>query len=175
MSAIGSEYGNAIFLLAKEEGILDEAAAALIEVKRLFSENPLYCDFLETPSLPISERLGAVRASLDGNVPDCVTDFICILTERGYIRAYDDCEKEFEDRYNEEFGIAVAEVTSAKALSVAERQELRDRLQEQTCKRIKLVCSVDPTLVGGLTVKIEGRLFDGSLRARINDLIGAMS
>ncbi len=170
MSAIGNEYGNALFLLAKEEGTLDEVATALIECDKLLEENPEYADFLETPSIPLEERIGAVRAAFDGNMPACVPDFMCLLIERGYMRSFKDCCEEFELQFNREFDITVAEVVSAKELGVSERQALRDKLQEKTGKRIKLRASVDPSLVGGMIVRIEGRLYDGSIRTRINEI-----
>ncbi|MBQ2192289.1 MAG: ATP synthase F1 subunit delta [Clostridia bacterium] len=175
MSAIGNEYGNALFLLAKEEGTLDEVATALIECDKLLEENPEYADFLETPSIPLEERIGAVRAAFDGNMPSCIPDFISLLIERGYVRYFSDCAEEFELNYNREFDISVAEVVSAKPLSVAERQELRDTLQAKTGRRIKLNCTVDPELVGGLVVKIDGRLYDGSIRTRITDILEEMT
>ena len=174
MSAIGNEYGNALFMLAKEEGTLDDVAAALIGCEKLFGENPEYADFLGTPSIPLGERLGAVRAAFDGKLPDCVTDFICLLIERGYMRFFADCAEEFELQYNREFDITVADVVSAKKLSVSERQALRDKLQEKTGKRIKLRASVDPSLVGGMIVRIEGKLLDGSIRTRINEIQNAI-
>ena len=170
MSAIGNEYGNALFLLAKEDGIIDEVSSALIECSRLFEENPEYLAFLETPSIPLEERLSAIRKAFDGSAPDCVSDFLSILTERGYVRFYPDCAEEFERQFNREFEIAVADVVSARDLGVAERQQLRDKLQTLIGKRIKLRCTVDPDLIGGLVVKIDGRLFDGSLRTRISEI-----
>ena len=170
MSAIGNEYGNAMFLLAKEEGLLDEVAAALMKTNELFADNPQYADFLETPSIPIEERLAAVRAAFEGNAPDCVCDFICILIERGYIRWFGDCVESFESEYNREFDISVAEAVSAKPLSANERADLRDRLQAATGRMVNLRCSVDPSIVGGLVVKIDGKLYDGSLRTRITEI-----
>ena len=170
MSAIGNEYGNAMFLLAKEEGKLDEVAAALLAVDELFRNNPQYVDFLETPSIPLEERLGAVRAAFDGRCPECVSDFICLLIERGYGRFFSDCAESFELEYNREFDIAVAEVISAKPLSTAERQALRDKLQRSTGKIVNLRCRQDPSIVGGLVVKIDGRLYDGSIRSRITEI-----
>lgn len=175
MSAIGNEYGNAIFLLAEEEGTLDEVMAGLELCRGVFSENPEYVDFLETPSIPLAERLAAVRTAFEGRIPERVTDFVSILTERGYTRFFPDCVETFENEYNRRFDIAVADAVSAKPLSVAERQELRDTLQAKTGQRIKLNCTVDPELVGGLVVKIDGRLYDGSIRTRITDILEEMT
>ncbi|MBR0156666.1 MAG: ATP synthase F1 subunit delta [Clostridia bacterium] len=175
MSAIGNEYGNAIFLLAEEEGKLDEVMAGLDVCREIFGGNPQYVDFLETPSIPIEERLEAVRSAFDGKMPECVTDFVSLLTERGYIHFFPDCVETFENEYNRRFDIAVADAVSAKPLSVEERQSLRDMLERKTGRRIKLNCEVDPELVGGLVVKIDGKLYDGSIRSRITDILEEMT
>ena len=174
MSAIGNEYGNAIFLLAEEEGALDEVLEGLSECAKVFGESPEYVDFLETPSIPLAERLEALHSAFGGSVPARVEDFLCLLTERGYMRFFPDCVKEYEDRYDLLFNITLAEAVSAKPLTVEERQALRDKLQRATGKRIKLKCEVDEQLVGGLIVRIDGRLYDGSIRSRINEIQEAM-
>ncbi len=175
MSAIGNEYGNAIFLLAEEEDRLDDVMAGLAACRSVFNDNPQYVDFLETPSIPLEERLEAVRAAFDGKMPECVTDFVSLLTERGYIHFFPDCVETFENEYNRRFDIAIADVVSAKPLQVRERLILRDTLEARTGRRIKLNCEVDPELVGGLVVKIDGRLYDGSIRSRITDILEEMT
>lgn len=174
MSAIGSEYGNAMFLLAMEQNNLDEVAEALESCGRLFDEEPMYLDFLATPGIPIEERVGAIGGAFHGRVPDCVADFICLLTERGYIRYYSDCQGEFEKQYNLLSNISIAEAYSARELSEEEREKLKKRLELSTGRRIKLRTMVDDSIVGGMIVKIDGRLYDGSLRSRITEILEEM-
>ncbi|MBR5947056.1 MAG: ATP synthase F1 subunit delta [Clostridia bacterium] len=174
MSAIGNEYGNALFLLAQEENSLDAVAEALEGCSKLFDEEPMYVDFLATPGIPIEERIGAIGGAFHGRVPDCVSDFICLLTERGYIRYFSDCQDEFEKQYNLLNNISTAEAYSARELSEAERERLKKRLELSTGRRIKLRTKVDETIVGGMIVKIDGRLYDGSLRSRITEILEEM-
>ena len=174
MSAIGTEYGNALFLLAREENNLDEVAEALEGCSKLFDEEPMYVDFLATPGIPIEERVGAVGGAFHGRVPDCVSDFICLLTEKGYIRSFPDCQAEFEKQYNLLRRISIAEAYSARELSEDECKKLKSRLEASTGRRIKLRTRVDETIVGGMIVKIDGRLYDGSLRSRITEILEEM-
>ena len=174
MSAIGTEYGNALFLLAREENNLDEVAEALEGCSKLFDEEPMYVDFLATPGIPIEERVGAVGGAFHGRVPDCVSDFICLLTEKGYIRSFPDCQAEFEKQYNLLRRISIAEAYSARELSEDECNKLKSRLEASTGRRIQLRTRVDETIVGGMIVKIDGRLYDGSLRSRITEILEEM-
>lgn len=174
MSAIGTEYGSAIFLLAMEENNLDEVAEALEGCAKLFAEEPMYVDFLATPGIPIEERIGAVGGAFHGRAPDCVSDFICLLTEKGYIRSFPDCYEEFERQYNLLRNISTAEAYSARELNEDERKKLKARLEASTGRRIKLRTIVDETIVGGMIVKIDGSLYDGSLRSRITEILEEM-
>ena len=174
MSAIGTEYGNALFLLAMEQGDLDEVAAALECCGELFKSEPAYIDFLATPGIPIEERIGAIGGAFHGRVPDSVADFICLLTEKGYIRSFFDCRDEYEKQYNLLNRISIAEAFSARELSGEERKKLRARLEKATGRRIKLRTVVDESIVGGMIVKIDGRLYDGSLRSRITEILEEM-
>ncbi len=174
MSAIGTEYGNALFLLAREQNDLDEVAEALEVCGKIFESQSMYTDFLATPGIPIEERIGAVGGAFHGRVPDCVSDFICLLVERGYIRYFADCREEFEKQYNLLNNISVAEAFSARELDEAEREKLRLRLERSTGRRIKLKTRVDESIVGGMIVKIDGRLYDGSIRSRITEILEEM-
>ena len=171
MSAVGNEYANALFLLAKERGELDEVAGALELCAQLFDENPAYVDLLATPSIPIEERIGTIGAVFHGRAPDSVSDFLSLLTERGYIRFFPDCAKEFERVYDLERHILRAEVISASPLSDDEKRALEARLEKNSGRSVRLGCVVDPSLVGGMKVRIGGRLYDGSLRTRITEIL----
>lgn len=174
MSAIGNEYGGALFLLASEEGNLDEVAEALEGCGELFEKEPMYVSFLATPGIPIEERIGALGRAFHGRVPDCVSDFICLLVERGYIRFFSDCREEYEKQYNLLKNISIAEAFSARELSEEEKKKLCSRLEAATGRRIKLKTTVDEAIVGGMIVKIDGRLYDGSIRSRITDILEEM-
>lgn len=171
MSAIGNEYGGAIFLLAKEENMLDEVSEALENADRVFTEQPLYLDFLATPGIPIEERIGAIGGAFHGRVPDCVADFICLLVEKGYIRHFGECREQFEKAYNSLYDIARAEAVSVRALTEEEKNQLKLSLERSIGRRIKLSTSVDKNLVGGMIVRIDGKLYDGSLRTRISEIL----
>lgn len=170
MSAIGNEYGGAMFLLAREQNNLDEVCEALEICSRVFSEQPQYLDFLATPGIPIEERIGAVGGAFHGRVPDPVADFICLLVDKGYIRHFDECRDRYEDLYNSLYNIASAEAVAVRELTEDEKRELKKRLERSIGRRIKLKTSVDGSLVGGMIVRIDGKLYDGSLRTRISEI-----
>lgn len=142
---------------------------------RLFKENPLYISFLKTPDIPLRERLDAVRSAFGGRVPEYVANFIGMLTERGYIDRFSECAAEFKLLYYADRGIAEAEVVSAIPLTDGEIKSLRTKLEKLTGKRIEMLFEIDPAVIGGLVVRVDGRVIDASVRKDLDamrELIG---
>ena len=172
MPTISKEYGGALFLAAKEEdnasdGYLKQVFDAVMLCSRLFNENPLYVSFLKTPDIPLEDRLSAVHDALNGRVPEYVDNFIELLTERGYIDRFSECADEFKLLYYAENGIAEAEVVSAVPLTDGEVNTLRAKI---TGKRIELLFKIDPSVIGGLIVRVDGRVIDASVRKDLDNL-----
>ncbi len=175
MSTISKEYGGALFLAAKEEdnasnGYLKQVFDAVMLCSRLFKENPLYVSFLKTPDIPLKDRLAAVHDALNGRVPEYVDNFIELLTERGYIDRFSECVDEFKLLYYAENGIAEAEVVSAVPLTDGEVNALRTKLKKITGKRIELLFEIDPSVIGGLIVRVDGCVIDASVRKDLDNL-----
>jgi F-type H+-transporting ATPase subunit delta len=81
----------------------------------------------------------------------------------------------FDDMRNQVENIAEVQVTSAVALNDAQRQRLADALKKRLKKDVRLQCSVDASLIGGAVIRSGDLVIDGSLRARLERLSGAMS
>ena len=108
--------------------------------------------------------------ALNGRVPEYVDNFIELLTERGYIDRFSECADEFKLLYYAENGIAEAEVVSAVPLTDGEVNALRTKLEKLTGKRIELLFEIDPSVIGGLIVRVDGRVIDASVRKDLDNL-----
>ena len=67
-----------------------------------------------------------------------------------------------------------AEVTVAEGLNDARMAEIRDALKQVTGKDVKVDVTVDPSIIGGLKVKLGSRMVDASLRTKLNSIKIAM-
>ena len=173
MAQAANTYAQALYDLAKEEGlgktILDELAV----LKNVFTENPDYSKLLSTPDLPKQERCGILDAAFRDKVNPYVLNFLKILTEKGYIRQFPQCCDAYRGFYNEDNGILVVKAVSAVALSSEQVEKLTAKLASTTGKTIDLQCSVDPAQLGGLRLSYDGMQVDGTVKNRL-DSIGKM-
>lgn len=170
MTQISKEYATALFMLAKESGREAEIAASLEDVTALFAENPEYVDFLASPCIPKAERIDAVEKAFGGRIDDYVTSFVQLLCERGHITGFADCAQEYGEMYRASMNTSVAEVTSAVTLTDEEKIQLKQKLEKMSGRSVILECRTDASLMGGIIVRMDGKVLDGSLKHRLYEV-----
>ena len=168
MTQAANTYGQALYDLAKEEGLGKSILEELIVLKDVFAQNPQYYKLLSAPDIPKQERCGILDEAFRGKVNPYVLNFLKILTEKGYIRLFPDCCDAYRGFYNEDNGILVVKAVSAVALSAAQMQKLTEKLSATTGKTIDLQCSIDPAALGGLRLNFDGKQVDGTVQNRMD-------
>lgn len=166
-------YAQALYDLAKDEGLGQTILSELSVLKDVFADTPQYSKLLSTPDIPKQERCGILDQAFRGKVHPYVLNFLKILTEKGYIRQFPDCCDAYRGFYNEDNGILVVKAQSAVALTESQKQKLTAKLEATTGKTIDLQCSIDPAALGGLRLTYNGKQVDGTVKSRM-DAIGKL-
>ena len=175
MTEMSKEYATALFMLGCELGAEKEYAAALNDIYAAFEESPEYVDFLSSPSIPVKERLDAIEQAFVSAVPENVLSFLQLLCEKGRIRGFSDCVVEYKRLLEFSQQISVANVVSAVALNEDEVQRLKTKLEKMCGHTVKISCSVDESILGGMIVDLDGKVMDGSLRNRLHEVKDVIS
>ena len=170
MAQVIKEYAMALFSLAQETDAVKEISEALDTVSAVMKENPEYEDLLASPNIPKTERVEAVEQAFTGTVPEHVVSFLSLLCERGRIRSLSECISEYRQLCDAANKISVAEVSSAVELTEDEKSALTKKLEKLCGNSVVLNCTVDPSLIGGISVAVDGRVIDGSIRHRLHEL-----
>ena len=170
MTSTAREYASALFLLARESGQEDSFLEALELVDRQFADNPAYVEMLRCPGIPKAERQKALEAAFSTVLPREVLIFLQLLCKGGHMQAFSDCLAEYTAFYRAQKQISVGKVTSATPLTAEEQNTLLARLQVLCGHPVSFEYTVDPTLLGGVTVEIDGKILDGSLRHRLHQV-----
>lgn len=168
MTEVHQDYATALFSLATEQGT--DWSDDLNAVAALFRENPAYTATLASPAIPLSERIAAVGTALGDSVSKEVSAFVRLLCERGHIRYLEDAVRAYVELEQDRHRCAVAEVVSAAPLTEDERARLLAKLERVSGRTVTLTCSVDPALLGGAVVHIDGKVLDGTLARRLRDM-----
>ena len=175
MTDTAREYAAALFELAAERQETAAVGDGLALVGGQFAENPAYIDFLSSPAVPKTERVAALRAAFQNAVAETVLSFLCVLCENGRLVDFARCAEVYDELYRESQKVSTAQVISAVPLTDGQKARLCDRLAAQTGHRIELNCTVDPALLGGVVVELDGKRLDGSVKRRLQVLKDVMS
>ena len=170
MAEITKDYAAALFLLAKESGKETAVAESMKQVAALMAEHPEYGELLSSPAVSKAERLQLAAQAFEGRIEDDLLSFVYLLCEKGHMREFCACAEEFEGLYRDSLRRTTAIVRSAVALTEDEKAKLAQQLSARTGKEVSLSCTVDPSLLGGVSVELDGTVYDGSLRRRLYDM-----
>lgn len=170
MTQAGRLYGGSLYDLAAEEQLTDTIHEQMEQLKELFREEPEYLKLLSEPSIPKEERIGLIDKALSGQVEKYLVNFIKLLCEKNKLGQYEECCKEFTQRYYDEHGIAEAKVISAVALNEEQKASLKAKLEKMSGKQIIIIEETDPSVVAGIRVELEGIQYDGTVQSRLGGL-----
>lgn len=170
MTQTARVYGGSLYDLAAEEQLTDVIKEQMQQIRELFSENQDYLRLLSEPAIALEERKGLIETALGAQAERYLVNFIKILCERNLLGEYAGCCDEFTRRYNVDNGIAEAIVTSAVSLTEAQMIALQEKLEKISGKRISLIQKINPAVMGGLRVEIEGRQLEGTVQGRLSGI-----
>jgi F-type H+-transporting ATPase subunit delta len=125
---------------------------------------------LGTETMPMSSRVELVIGAIGTSVSRPVLNLILLLLRRGRIEDLPRVAAEFRRLDHERKGITTATVISALPLEADEVRALTTRLEQSTGGHVELDVKVDPSLLGGLVVRVGDRMIDGSVRGRLERL-----
>ncbi|MGC4106938.1 MAG: F0F1 ATP synthase subunit delta [Thermomicrobiales bacterium] len=172
---LADRYAIALYSLADEQHALDETVSQMESLGRLIDESAAFRHLLDSPLIDINAAAGASRAVLqEQGFGKLVQDFVSVVVANRRLRVLRQIVAAFASLVAEKRGVVVAQVESAHPLSDVQEQQLRARLIEAGFGNVNIVKRVDPSLLGGLVVKVGARLYDSSLKSRLHRLQFAM-
>ena len=161
-------YAEAAFEIALRDGTVETWLADLGRAARV-SDDPHTIRRLEDPAVPIGVRADALNAAL-GDVQPKVRNLALLVLRRRRIEMLPRVALEFRRLYNRRAGVTEATAISAAPLAADDAQALRARIEDIAGGRVELDFEVDPSLLGGVQVRLGDRLIDGSVRGRLERL-----
>jgi F-type H+-transporting ATPase subunit delta len=122
---------------------------------------------VDNPAIAWDQRRAIITGLLGSRVGIPSRNLVLLLARRGRLAILPRVADEFKRLVDREHGVVVANVTSAQPLEAADLAAIAVRVQAMSGARVEVQAAVDPELIGGLTVRVGGRLIDASVRGRL--------
>jgi len=172
---VQQRYANALYSLAEERNALDETIDQMNGLGRLIDDSSDLRRLLDSPLTDVVEATKALRVALtEQGFDKTVQDFVGVVAGNRRLPALRSIVASFARLVSDRRGVVIAEVSTAHPLTDIQEQQLRARLIEAGYGSVDIHKSIDPSLLGGLSVRIGARLYDNTIKSRLQRLQYAM-
>lgn len=175
VSGLAGRYAKALFDLAREAGAVDAVAGDLARVRAMLDASADLRRMTASPLVPRGEQ-GAAMAELArrAGLGAAVGNFLALAARNRRLFALPGMIRAFDSLAAAHRGEVSAEVASARPLDADEAEAVRRALARAAGREVRPRFRVDPALIGGLAVRLGPRLFDASIRTRLQSLKAVM-
>ena len=164
-------YGEALFQIACESSSCIEMLKEVTELKNVVDANPELKELMSNPRFSKEEHLGILEKVFKGKIDEKLFSFLELLTVKGRYGYLDEILDYFILRVKEYLHIGQAKVTSAIAIDDEMKKRIKDKLLSTTdYKEIEIEYETDPSLIGGMVIRIKDRIVDNSVRTKLENI-----
>jgi len=172
---MADRYAAALYAHAEDINALSGVVSDMESLGRLIDQSADFRRLMGSPLIDVNQARGAAIAVLSGEgFGKPVQDFVGVVASNRRLRYLREIVSAFAALVAQKRGIVTAFVTTAHPLTDLQRQQLLARLIEAGYGNVNIAETVDPSLLGGMVLRIGARLYDTSLKSRLQRLQFAM-
>ena len=170
LSGIAQRYAKALLQAALKANTADEVFEDTRSLTVLLEQNPKFRDFLLSPQVLIEEKQALVKRTLGDRVSKLLAELLALLIAKKRIVYVEEIANAYRHLYEKHKGIMEVKAITAVPLDEPLREKLLRKLEDQTKKTIRLVPEIDPHIIGGVVLRMEGKIIDGSIKYELEQL-----
>lgn len=170
MSVVGDRYAESLFDLAKEENKVTQYLDDIKLVGEVLDSDPQIVQFFNHVLIENDKKIQLLDQSFKGNVDPYVLNFLKLLVQSRRIRYIDDIVKSYINLSNQYLGIEEGMIYTPYELTDQQIQDIEKAISQKENKKVTLKVSIDPSLLGGIKVQIANRIYDGTIKNKVEML-----
>ncbi len=174
-SPLATRYARALFELAKEQDRLDVVRSDLAAIGELGKERETFRRMASPYAFSQEVRATIWKEILGGKADPLTERFVLFLVSKRRGSILMEIIRAFEDFYCQEKGILPIEIVSARPLSGDQLREIMARAETRFKTKVSAVPSVDPSLIGGIQIRVRDTVYDFSVNHQLEKLHRAMT
>lgn len=168
-------YGEALMGAARETGkeklILDEAQ----QILDIMSKEPDFNAFINYPAISADEKKETLKNIFEGKICEELLNFLCILVDKRRTMNFERIIKVYRGLIEKEEGVSYGTVYSVVKLSEDRIIDLEEQTSRLLQTKVKLTNELDPKLMAGIKILVDGKIIDASYRKKFDELASQMN
>ena len=168
---VGGRYAQALFELAQDAGAVDKVRGDLLTLEGLIKESQDLRRLIASPVFSSEDKGRAlVAVAAKAGVDMLTAKFLGLLASNHRAGSLPAVIAGYKRLYDKQRGVVSAQVVSAVKLTAKQLDGVKAALRQSLGQDPEIVTEVDPAILGGIKVKVGSRLFDASLKTRLDSL-----
>jgi F-type H+-transporting ATPase subunit delta len=168
--AIALVYAESLFELALEKDQADEIEVQFQNVADVIRSDSEISLFLETPAISNDQKKACLTKAFEGRISDTLLDFLKVVADKNRLDCFLEMQTSFSRLADQRAGRIQGVLTTAVELSRKEQARLGEKIGRALKKTIELETIVDPAILGGMVLRIDDTLIDGSVKRSLGRL-----
>lgn len=168
--SVSRRYAAALFNQTKSRGILKETSADLALIAETLIATPGLASLVGHPLVTEKRKKEALSAAFGTRISATTMAFLSLLADKRRTGLLADVKAEFDRLLREHSNIVAATAISAVPMTKSQLTALEKALEVRTGKDIELTTEIDPTLMGGILVRIGDTVLDGTVKGKLDRL-----
>jgi len=169
-SPLAISYAQAVLELAHERGQVDVVAEELKEIRQLVDTVPLFREVLADPALGFTERQGMLRRVFEGKITPLLMDLMLFMAERMRLDELSAISLAYGDLLRAEQGFIDIDITVARELDPQQFANVQAGIGKTLNKQAVLHQHTDDAIIGGVILRVQDQLIDGSIRTQLQQI-----
>ena len=174
-ASLAGRYATALFGLARDESQIDAVTRSLDSLENALTQSSDFATLVTSPLVSRGDATKAIAALTPTFGLDPITArFLGVLAENGRLGELRNIIRLVRELALGHRGETTADVTSAHPLNDQQLAELKAKLRARVGREVGINAAVDPSLLGGIVVRLGSQMIDASIRTKLNTLATAM-
>ncbi|HAH60068.1 MAG: ATP synthase F1 subunit delta [Lentimicrobiaceae bacterium] len=167
---ISQRYAKALIDLSIERQLLEQVYDDMNRLESICKSNPDFRHMLNNPLIRNERKIKVIHALFKDSLQPLTLKYMELLIRKRRESHLDEISKAFNVLYREHKNIRLVYVSSVVPLEDKTRTEIKNIVAGDSGADVRLIEKIDPSLIGGLIIKIDNTLFDDSVRRKLKDL-----
>ncbi len=167
---IGTTYGTALLQAARETGKCDLILEEARQILDILEREPEFYGFINYPAISAAEKKAVIKNVFSGQICQELLNLLYIVVDKGRTYHLPKIFKAYEDMLHHEEGVSYGTIYSVESLKPQQLEKLEAETSRLLRETVKLENKLDPKLIGGVKILVDGRIIDASIRKRFEDL-----
>lgn len=168
--AIINQWSNALFQLAKENNKITKFTEESTDLIDIFASYPQFIDIVSSNNLSKEVQKSIIITTFENNIEPYILNLFLLLIDGHYFRYIRTILKDFRKLCNEYHDINYGIIYSVIKLTPQQIKQIQTKIEKIINHKIEVVNKIDASLIGGIKVKVQNQVFDGSIKGQIEQL-----